>query len=72
TEIRDPTGIFTPDTPVIDGSSLIQIHVVPATDVYFPTRSQFRIELIPEFGASNLIEGSVPSSFSSPLQNIYP
>jgi len=72
TEVRDPTSLFTPLTPVIDGSSLVQLNVIPASTVYFPTRSQFRIELIPEFGAPNIIEGTMPNSYSSPLQNIYP
>ncbi len=72
TEIRDPTNLFNPQTPVIDGSSLVQINIIPATTVYFPTRSQFRFELIPEFGSTTVIEGTTPSSYSTTLQNIYP
>ena len=72
TEVRDPTNLFTPQAPVIDGSSLVQINVVPSATVYFPTRSQYRIELIPEFGAPTAIEGVTPSSYSTTLQNIYP
>ncbi len=72
TELRDPTNLFTPETPVIDGSSLVQINAVPASTVYFPTRSQYHVELIPEFGAPVILEGATPSSYSTPLQNLYP
>lgn len=72
TEIRDPTGVYSNEAPVIDASSLVQLNVVPATDVYFQTRSQYHIELIPERGASSVIEGTIPSSFSTRIQNIYP
>ncbi|MFH1447291.1 MAG: archaellin/type IV pilin N-terminal domain-containing protein [Candidatus Micrarchaeota archaeon] len=71
-EIRDPTNLFTPSSPVIDGSSLVQVNVIPASTIYFPTRTQYHLEFIPETGAPTHIDGVMPSSYSTQLQNIYP
>ncbi len=75
TEIRDPTNLFTVDTPVIDGSSLIKLQF-GATDqvppIYFPPRQQYKFVIIPEHGASVTIAGIIPESFSSTNIDIYP
>ncbi len=72
TEIRDPTNLFTPEAPVIDGSSLVQFNIVPPPTTYFPTRSEYNIEIIPEHGSHTVISGTMPPSYSTQLQNIYP
>ncbi|MEM3399373.1 MAG: archaellin/type IV pilin N-terminal domain-containing protein [Candidatus Micrarchaeia archaeon] len=75
TALRDPTGLFTKELPVIDSSSLIQLHVVPSNDttpVYLPPRTPLHIELIPEHGASVTIDLVTPSTYPTTLQQLYP
>ncbi len=72
TEIRDPTNLFTTTTPVIDGSSLVQINLPILSTIYMPVRTQYHIELIPETGASTVIDGITPSSYSTTIQQLYP
>ncbi|MFH0817578.1 MAG: hypothetical protein V1909_02995, partial [Candidatus Micrarchaeota archaeon] len=76
TELRDPSNVFTADSPVIDSSALVMINVVPSTtggmQLYFPSRQPYRIEMIPERGASMIIEGTTPSSYSLDLIELYP
>ena len=73
-EIRDPTGLFTATTPVIDGSSLVQINTynLTANTINLPVRTEYHIELIPEFGASTVIDGITPASYSTTIQQLYP
>ncbi|MFH1470937.1 MAG: hypothetical protein ABIF01_04265, partial [Candidatus Micrarchaeota archaeon] len=60
-------------TPVIDGSSLIQLNAnLSGTGVNLPVRTQYHIELIPERGAPTIIDGVTPSSYSSTIQTLYP
>ena len=73
--IRDPTALFTVDTPVIDGSSLVQANIdltaiTPRPDM--PVRSQYHIEFIPEHGASTVLDGVTSASYSTVIQQIYP
>ncbi|MFH0817072.1 MAG: archaellin/type IV pilin N-terminal domain-containing protein [Candidatus Micrarchaeota archaeon] len=73
TKIRDPSNLFTTATPVIDGSSLIQLNTnLTSTGVNLPVRTQYHIELIPERGASTVIDGVTPSSYSTTIQSLYP
>ena len=74
TKIRDPAGLFT-TVPVIDASSLVQINTdltlaSPRPNLF--ARSQYHIELIPERGASTIIDGVTPSSYSTAIQQLYP
>lgn len=71
-EIRDPTNLFTTAAPVIDGSALVQVNLQPAANVYFPVRTKFHLELIPERGAPTVIDGATPASFSTTIQQLYP
>ncbi len=72
-EIRDPTNLFTTATPVIDGSALVQINIdLASTNVNLPVRTQYHLELIPERGASTVIDGITSSSYSSTIQQMYP
>ncbi|MFH1448411.1 MAG: hypothetical protein ABIG39_06105, partial [Candidatus Micrarchaeota archaeon] len=71
-EIRDPSNLFTITTPVIDGSSLVLLNVSIPTATYFPVRTQYHIELIPEDGASTIIDGVMPPAYSTTLQHLYP
>ena len=73
TKIRDPSGLFTVGAPVIDGSSLIQINIAAKdAGVTFPVRSQYHVELVPEHGASTVIDGVTPASYSTSIQQLYP
>lgn len=75
TELRDPSNVFTPDNPVLDSSTLVMISMIPSsntTPVYFPARQPYRLELIPERGASMIIEGTTPASYSLDLIDLYP
>ena len=73
TEIRDPSSLFTADTPVIDGSALVQLNIdLNGTNVNLPVRTQYHIELIPERGASTVIDGVTSASYSSQIQQLYP
>jgi archaeal flagellin FlaB len=73
TEIRDPTNLFETATPVIDGSSLVQLNVdLTGTGANLPVRTQYHIELIPERGAPTVIDGVTPSSYSTTIQQLYP
>jgi len=73
TEIRDPSNLFTVDTPVIDGSSLIRLQFSAINQtLYFPPRQAYRFTLIPEHGASVQISGIIPESFSTTSIDIYP
>jgi len=71
-EIRDPTNLFTTATPVIDGSSLVQVNVPILSTIYLPVRTQYHIELVPENGAPAIIDGVTPPAYSSTIQQIYP
>jgi archaeal flagellin FlaB len=74
-KIRDPSNLFTVDTPVIDGSSLIRLQF-NALDhdnpIYFPPRQSYKFVLIPEHGAQVQIAGITPEAFSSTNIDIYP
>ncbi|MFH0817617.1 MAG: archaellin/type IV pilin N-terminal domain-containing protein, partial [Candidatus Micrarchaeota archaeon] len=71
TEIRDPSNLFTAATPVIDGSALVQLNIdLAGTGVNLPVRTQYHIELIPERGASTVIDGVTPSSYSTTIQSL--
>ncbi len=75
TELRDPSNVFSASSPVIDSSTLVMLNVVPggvSNPVYFPTRQPYRIEMIPERGASFVIEGTTPASYSLDLIEMYP
>jgi archaeal flagellin FlaB len=73
TEIRDPTNLFTVAAPVIDGSALVQLNIdLSSTDVLLPVRTQFHLELIPERGASTVIDGITPAAYSTTIQQLYP
>ncbi len=72
-EIRDPTNLFSATTPVIDGSALVQLNVdLASTNVNLPVRTQYHLELIPERGASTVIDGITASSYSTTIQQMYP
>ena len=73
-EIRDPTNLFTATTPVIDGSSLVQINTftLSTANIYLPVRTQYHIELVPEYGAPTIIDGITPASYSTTIQQLYP
>ncbi|MFH0818315.1 MAG: archaellin/type IV pilin N-terminal domain-containing protein [Candidatus Micrarchaeota archaeon] len=74
-KIRDPSNLFTIDTPVIDGSSLIrlQFSAIDQTNIiYYPPRQQYKFVLIPEHGASVTISGIMPEAYSSDNIDIYP
>jgi len=74
-EIRDPSNLFTVDTPVIDGSSLIRLQfsaLNQSSYIYFPPRQQYKFTLIPEHGASVTISGIMPEAYSSDNIDIYP
>ncbi|MFH1471169.1 MAG: hypothetical protein ABIF01_05455, partial [Candidatus Micrarchaeota archaeon] len=75
TEIRDPSNLFTVDTPVIDGSSLIklQFNALNQSDyLFFPPRQQYKFTLIPEHGASVTVSGIMPEAYSSSNIDIFP
>jgi archaeal flagellin FlaB len=73
TSQRDPTGLFTQTTPVIDGSALCDVNLAfDVTDVMIPPRGQYHIELIPERGAPTVIDGVAPQTFSTTIQQLYP
>jgi len=71
-ELRDPSNLFTASTPVIDGSSLVQLNIPSPEGVSFVPRSEFHIELIPEFGAAIQIESVLPNTFPRTIVNVYP
>ena len=74
-ELRDPSNIFTADNPVLDSSTLVMINTVPSSttsQVNLPSRQPYRIEMIPERGASAVIEGTTPASFSLDMIDLYP
>jgi len=73
--IRDPSNLFTVNTPVIDGSSLVQANIALSaiTDrPNMPVRSQYHIEFIPEHGATTVLDGVTPASYSTSILQIYP
>ncbi len=74
-ELRDPSNVFTTQNPVMDSSTLVLINLVPSstgTQVYFPPRQPYRLEIIPERGASLIISGTAPASYSLDLIELYP
>ncbi len=73
--LRDPSSIFTVDTPVIDSSALIRLRFAAANQtvpIYLPPRQQYKFVLIPEHGASVQIAGRMPEAFSSTNVDIFP
>ncbi|MFH1470928.1 MAG: archaellin/type IV pilin N-terminal domain-containing protein [Candidatus Micrarchaeota archaeon] len=75
TELRDPSNVFTADSPVIDSSTLVMLNVVPSSstsEVNLPPRQPYRIEMIPERGAAAIIEGTTPASYSLDIIELYP
>ncbi len=75
TELRDPSNVFTPESPVLDSSTLVMINVVPSSatnEVNLPARQTYRVEMIPERGAAVIIEGTTPASYSLDLIDLYP
>ncbi len=74
-KIRDPSNLFTVETPVMDGSSLLKLQfsaLDQASPIYFPPRQQYKFVIIPEHGASVTISGVMPEAFSSDNIDIYP
>jgi flagellin FlaB len=73
--LRDPSNLFTVNTPVIDGSSLLKITFLAAGQsppINLPPRMKLHIELIPEHGSTVTIDTIMPSSYSTSVVNIYP
>ncbi|MEM3399387.1 MAG: archaellin/type IV pilin N-terminal domain-containing protein [Candidatus Micrarchaeia archaeon] len=73
--LRDPANLFTPNNPVIDSTSLIELKIIPSNDTTFvslPPRSPFHIELIPERGAPLVIDTMTPSTYATNIQHLYP
>lgn len=72
-EIRDPSNLFTVDTPVMDSSSLIKLKFDASNNtIYFPPRQAYKFTLVPEHGASVVISGIIPESFATTNIDIYP
>ena len=72
-KLRDPSNLFTVDTPVIDASSLLKLQLsATAQSTYFPPRQVYRLTIIPEHGASVMISGIMPEAYSSSVIDIYP
>ncbi|MFH1448490.1 MAG: archaellin/type IV pilin N-terminal domain-containing protein [Candidatus Micrarchaeota archaeon] len=70
---RDPSNLFTVQTPVMDGSSLIELRFNALNQsLYFPPRQVYKIIIIPEHGASMTIDGITPEAYSTTSINIYP
>jgi archaeal flagellin FlaB len=71
---RDPTALFTAATPVMDGSSLVTLNILfaPPAGVNIPPRGPYHIELIPERGASSVIDGVAPQTYSADILQLYP
>jgi len=75
TELRDPNNLFTNETAVIDGSSLIRLNIVPSSatiPVLVPVRTPITIIMIPEFGNMVKIEVTTPATYSRTLIDLYP
>ena len=79
TKLRDADGSFTNDTPVINSGDLvyITINVDPtdgnSTSIDFPVRQPFHLELMPEFGASSIIDTTTPSTYGvDTIISLYP
>lgn len=73
TERRDPSNLFTPDTPVIDGSSLIELRFNAVNQsLFFPPRQVYKMTIIPEHGASITIDGIMPEAFSTTTIEVFP
>ncbi len=73
--LRDPSNLFTVNTPVIDGSSLLKITFFAAGQsppIGLPPRMKLHVELIPEHGSTVTIDTVMPSSYSTSVVNIYP
>jgi archaeal flagellin FlaB len=75
TLLRDPSNLFSAETPVIDGSSLIKLWFLTSTQtppIHLPPRMKLHLELIPEHGATVNIDSIMPAAFSSYVVPIYP
>ena len=73
TELRDPSNLFSPATPIIDSSALVLVNMnVTAANILLPPRSQFHLELVPETGASTVINTVTPNSYATPIVSLYP
>jgi len=75
TSLRDPSGLFTYQTPVMDGSSLVKINIQTSNSTAFlalPPRSDIHLEFIPEFGTSNIIDIRTTASYSTTNLELYP
>ncbi|CAD6492927.1 MAG: Flagellin B2 [Candidatus Argoarchaeum ethanivorans] len=81
TELRDEDGSFTEATPVINTGDLVYItlKVDPLADandsicIDFPARRPFHLELIPEFGATAIIDTTTPSTYGvDTIISLYP
>ena len=75
TRVRDPAGLFTVTAPVIDSSALVQVNTDLTALALRPNmipRTPYHIELIPERGASTIIDGVTPSSYSTTIMQLYP
>ena len=73
--VRDPSGLFNPEAPLMDGSSLARVNIdltKTSPRSYMPVRTQYHVELIPERGASAIIDGVTPAAYSATEQNLYP
>ncbi len=72
-ERRDPSNLFTVTTPVIDGSSLIELNFNAMNNsIYYPPRQVYKMTIIPEHGASINIDGIMPEAFSTTSIEIFP
>ena len=76
TELRDDDGSFSNTTPVINTGDLVYITInvtSSGTNIDFPVRQPFHLELIPEFGASATIDTTTPSTYGvDTVISLYP
>ncbi len=73
--IRDPSNLFTPTNPVIDGSSLVKLWFLTTNQtpqLNLPPRMRLRLELIPEHGTTITINTIMPETYPATVVNIYP